>query len=148
VWFVVVVGLALLVVAVSVALFAWRRMRLLRAGGVDVAMRVRKKDGGRGWHLGVAHYRGEEFTWYRALSLRSGPNRVLNRRNVEIATRREPSLAETYTMPTGSTVLTVTGLTVAGLESNVELAMGPDALTGFLSWLESAPPGKSVPWAS
>jgi hypothetical protein len=25
--------------------------------------------------------------------------------------------------------------------------MGPDALTGFLSWLESAPPGR-LPWAS
>ena len=30
----------------------------------------------------------------------------------------------------------------------VEIAMGPDALTGFLSWLESAPPGRSIPWAS
>ncbi|MGH6656074.1 MAG: DUF2550 family protein, partial [Actinocrinis sp.] len=26
----------------------------------------------------------------------------------------------------------------------VELAMSPDALTGFLSWLEAAPPGQNV----
>jgi hypothetical protein len=32
---------------------------------------------------------------------------------------------------------------VAGDE--VELAMGRDTLTGFLSWLESAPPGSNVP---
>jgi hypothetical protein len=25
------------------------------------------------------------------------------------------------------------------------LAMGRDTLTGFLSWLESAPPGRNVP---
>jgi hypothetical protein len=31
--------------------------------------------------------------------------------------------------------------------TEVEIAMGPDALTGFLSWLESAPPGR-LPWAS
>lgn len=141
VWVIVVAGLALVVAALAVALLAWRRHHLLHAGGVDVAMRVGV--GGRGWHLGVAHYRGEEFAWYRALSLRSGPSWVLNRSSVEIASRREPSTAETYTMPSGSTVLGVTGL-----GRDVELAMGPDALTGFLSWLESAPPGKSVPWAS
>jgi hypothetical protein len=32
--------------------------------------------------------------------------------------------------------------------NSVELAMGADTMTGFLSWLESAPPGRSVPWAS
>ena len=142
-WFLAVLGLVLVVGLLCVALFTWRRLWELRTGGIDVALRTRKDDRGRGWHLGVAHYRGEDFAWYRVLSLRSGPNWVLNRRMVEIATRREPSLAEKYTMPSGSTVLDLKG---PGRE--LELAMGPDALTGFLSWLESAPPGKSVPWAS
>jgi hypothetical protein len=31
-----------------------------------------------------------------------------------------------------------------GAGSNVELAMGEAALTGFLSWLEAAPPGQPV----
>ncbi|MGW1677766.1 DUF2550 domain-containing protein [Saccharopolyspora sp. NPDC002376] len=140
VWFVVALGL-LLVAVLVVAGLAWRRLRELRAGGIDVALRVSKDGAGRGWHLGVAHYRGEEFAWYRVLSLRSGPNWVINRRNVEIAQRREPTMAEAYAMPTGSTVLDLTG-------PDLELAMGRDALTGFLSWLESAPPGRSVPWAS
>jgi hypothetical protein len=30
----------------------------------------------------------------------------------------------------------------------IEIAMGPGALTGFLSWLESAPPGRRLPRAS
>lgn len=143
VWFVAGAVLVLLVAASVVGLLAWRRMRELRAGGIDVALRGRKDERGRGWHLGVAHYRGEEFVWYRVLSLRSGPNWVLNRNEVEIATRREPSMAEAYAMPPGATVLEL-----AGAERTLELAMGSDALTGFLSWLESAPPGKSVPWAS
>src|SRR5437870_5128728 len=85
-----------LVVGSGVVLLAWQRVRALRTGGVDVALRAREGDRGRGWHLGVGHYRGEEFVWYRVLSLRSGPNWVLNRRDVEIATRREPLTAETY----------------------------------------------------
>ncbi|MCC5697686.1 DUF2550 domain-containing protein [Klebsiella pneumoniae] len=39
-------------------------------------------------------------------------------------------------------------MNLAGHGPQLELAMGRDALTGFLSWLESAPPGRSVPWAS
>lgn len=135
--------LLLAVAAAAVALLAWRRLRELRAGGIDVALRAHRDPRGRGWHLGVAQYRGEEFVWFRVLSLRSGPNRVLNRRDVEIARRRDPSLAESYAMPHGATVLDLAG----GVQS-VELAMGEDALTGFLSWLESSPPGRSVPWAS
>jgi hypothetical protein len=30
----------------------------------------------------------------------------------------------------------------------LEIAMDTEALTGFLSWLESSPPGRAVPWAS
>ena len=46
--------------------------------------------------------------------------------------------------PAGATVLCCRGEGGAA----VELAMTPDALTGFLSWLESAPPGSAIPWAS
>lgn len=133
----------LLVAALAVWLLALRRMRELRAGGIDVALRARQDERGRGWHLGVAHYRGEEFAWYRVLSLRAGPNWVLNRCDVEIKRRREPSVAEAYAMPPRATVLEL-----SGAENHLELAMGTDALTGFLSWLESTPPGKSVPWVS
>jgi hypothetical protein len=137
---VVLLGL-LVLVALLIGVLAWRRLRELRVGGIDVALRASKNGEARGWNLGVAHYRGEEFAWYRILSLRSGPNWVINRRTVEIAQRREPTGAEVYAMPAGSTVLDLTG-------PDLELAMNSDALTGFLSWLESAPPGRSVPWAS
>lgn len=142
-WFPALVCLTIAVAGVSCIAVARRRLRQLRTGGVDVAIRTRGGARSRGWHLGVAHYRGEEFIWYRALSLRSGPNWVLNRCSVEIVTRRQPSQGEKYSMPSGSTILVL-----KDPAKELEIAMAPDALTGFLSWLESAPPGVSVPWAS
>lgn len=138
-----IAGLILLGVALVITYFAWRRIRLLREGGVHVALRKRFDDRGRGWHLGVGHYRGDKFAWFRVLSLGTGPDQMLSRDGLEIDTRREPTGPEAYAMPAGATVLRC-----RSTGGEVEIAMGPDALTGFLSWLESAPPGRSIPWAS
>lgn len=135
-----VLGLVLLLVVLFIAVLVGRRLRLVRRGGVDVALRTRPEPAGRGWHLGVARYEGDEFAWYRVSSLRSGPDRVLAREQFEIIHRREPTIPESYAIPSGSVVL---ACRVANRE--VELAMGRDTLTGFLSWLESAPPGSNVP---
>jgi Protein of unknown function (DUF2550) len=138
-----IVGLVLVATVVVVVLLAWRRLRLLRKGGVHVALRGRRDDTGRGWQLGVGRYQGDEFVWYRVLSVRSGPDRVIRREGLEIDTRREPTGPETYAMPLGSMVISC-----HGSDGEVEIAMGVDAMTGFLSWLESSPPGSAIPWAS
>ncbi|GAB1509799.1 DUF2550 domain-containing protein [Actinophytocola sp. KF-1] len=140
----VVVGAVLLLVAVVLVWFTVRRLRALRSGGVHAALRTRLDDSGKGWHLGVGRYQGDEFVWFRVLSLRPGPDRVISRSALEIADRRDPSGPELYSMPPSSHVLR---FREAGSGAEVEIAMGPDALTGFLSWLESAPPGR-LPWAS
>ncbi|MBV8933788.1 MAG: DUF2550 domain-containing protein [Kutzneria sp.] len=139
-----IVGAVLILVAVVVGLLAWRRLRLLREGGVHVAVRTHRNGNGRGWHLGVGRYQGDEFVWYRVLSVRPGPDRVIRREGLEIADRREPTSPETYSMPLGSVVLCCRD----DDGGEIEIAMGVDAMTGFLSWLESSPPGRSVPWAS
>ena len=138
-----VVGAVLLLVAGVLVWFTVRRLRALRSGGVHAALRTRLDEPGKGWHLGVGRYQGDEFVWFRVLSLRPGPDRVISRSALEIADRRDPSGSELYTMPPSSHVLHFREAT----GSEVEIAMGPDALTGFLSWLESAPPGR-LPWAS
>ena len=69
----------LLAGAVVIAALALRRLRLVRQGGIDVALRSRPKDAGRGWHQGVGRYQGDGFAWFRVSSLRSGPDRVLDR---------------------------------------------------------------------
>jgi hypothetical protein len=131
----------LLVVVVVLALLLWRRVRLVRRGGIDVALRLRPSQPASRWHFGIARYHGEEFGWYRLASLRSGPDTVLRRGTVTIVTRRTPAGSEADAVPTGATVLHC-----RTRDGDVELAMAPDALTGFLSWLESAPPGlKATP---
>jgi hypothetical protein len=142
-----VVVLILAVILIVLTLLVLRRLRLLRAGGVHVALRTRIDDSGKGWHLGVGRYQGDEFAWFRALSLRSGPDRVIHRHALEIVHRREPGRAETPNMPLRSRILRFEYLN-GEPAPGVEVAMGPDALTGFLSWLESAPPGRRLPWAS
>ncbi|MFL6123535.1 DUF2550 domain-containing protein [Actinophytocola sp.] len=139
----VMVGAVLLLVAAVLVWLAVRRLRALRSGGVHAALRTHLDDPGKGWHLGVGRYQGDEFVWFRVLSLRPGPDRIISRSALEIADRRDPSGPELYSMPPSSRVLRFreTGM------SEIELAMSPDALTGFLSWLESAPPGR-LPWAS
>lgn len=137
------VGLVLLVAVLVLGLLAWRRVRLVRQGGIDVALRQRPDLEASRWHLGIARYQGEELVWYRVTSLRSGPNTVVRRRDLTIVSRRDPAGSEAYAMPAGATVLCC-----RDEGGGLELAMTPDALTGFLSWLESAPPGSAVPWAS
>jgi Protein of unknown function (DUF2550) len=139
----VATGAGLLVVVLLLGLLAWRRVRLIRRGGVDVALRSDPDESASRWHLGVARYHGEEFAWYRLASLRSGPNTVVRRGTLAILTRRTPTGSESYAMPVDATVLRC-----RNLDGELELAMAPDAMTGFLSWLESSPPGRTVPWAS
>ncbi|MDV6011790.1 DUF2550 domain-containing protein [Haloechinothrix sp. LS1_15] len=140
---VLVIGL-LITIAAVVGWMALRWRRVLKGGGVNVALRWRYREGDAGWHLGIGRYHGEQFLWFRVLSLRSGPDRVLSRDDLEISRRRQPSGIEIYSLPADATVL--------GCESRsgrfIEIAMGPGPLTGFLSWLESAPPGHQMPRAS
>jgi hypothetical protein len=135
-----IVGLALLLGCTVLAWLAVRRLRLIRVGGVDVTLRrVRASapESTRGWNLGVGRYRGDEFVWYRVISLGAGANVALNRLHLEITDRRRPWSTEENVVPADSTVLRC-----RDGELTVELAMTPDALTGFLSWLEATPPGR------
>ncbi|MQA08103.1 MAG: DUF2550 family protein [Pseudonocardiaceae bacterium] len=142
-----ILGSLLVLLVVVLTLLVARWLRVLRVGGINVALRWRADDSGRGWHLGIGRYHGDEFVWFRVLSLRVGPNQVIRRDGLEIADRREPSSSESYAMPADSTVLRCRPLR-SDASGTLDIAMGPEALTGFLSWLESAPPGRRLPWAS
>ncbi|HKR49009.1 MAG TPA: DUF2550 domain-containing protein [Pseudonocardiaceae bacterium] len=135
------IGLVLLGCGLLVAAQAVRRLWIVRQGGIDVALRSRLHASGRGWHQGVGRYQGDVFAWFGVSSLRSGPDRVLDRDQLEIVERRGPTLPESYAMPTESIVLRCRTDV-----DELELAMREDTLTGFLSWLESAPPSAN-PWA-
>jgi Protein of unknown function (DUF2550) len=139
---VLITGL-LLVICCFLGYLVVRRVRLMRGGGVDVCLRRRPVSAGgdatAGWHFGVGRYRGNELAWYRLTSLRLGPSIVLDRMLLEIVERRTLAEGEVYAIPQADSVLYCRS---GGAE--VEIAMAPGVLTGFLSWLEAAPPGRST----
>ena len=140
------VSILLLLACLCLGYLAFRRVRLMRGGGVDVCLRrrparvsrFRSRDATAGWHFGVGRYRGDELAWFRLTSLRPGPTVVVDRTELEIVDRRTPENPEAYVIPQGASVLLCR---IRGVD--LELAMAPGVLMGFLSWVEAIPPGRT-----
>lgn len=130
----IVVGVLLMLVCLALGWLAVRRVRLMRGGGVDLCLR--RRFAVTDWHFGVGRYRGDEFAWYRLTSFRVGPTVAIDRNDVEILDRRPPLPGESFAIPYAAAVLRC-----RDDDREVELAMSADVLTGFLAWLEAAPPG-------
>lgn len=138
-----IVGLLLLLGSAALGYLAFRRVRLMRGGGVDVCLRRRRAVGdggsGAGWHFGVGRYRGDELAWFRLTSFRPGATVVIDRTALTIVDRRPVTGAESHLIPQARVVLR------CRVENeDLEIAMAPGVLTGFLSWLEAAPPGRTT----
>ncbi len=142
------IGAVLLIVCLCLAYLVFRRVRLMRGGGVDLSLRRRPaavppRDASAGWHAGVGRYRGDCMEFHRLTSFRPGASIALDRTELEILDRREPVGAESYVMPAAAAVLRC-----RSRGADVELAMTPGVLTGFLAWLEASPPGQGYRQAS
>lgn len=131
-----IIALVLTAAAVILFLLAARRFFLLRTGAIDVTLRDGSGSSGRGWVLGIARYSSDQLLWFRVFSLWPTPSRVMTRKQLEIQDRRRPDGTESWAVAPGSVILVCSS---GG--TPVQLAMGEEALTGFLSWLEAAPPG-------
>lgn len=132
----VLLGPLLLLLAVAA-----RRRGLQHAGGaVELSLRLARSGPGRGWSNGVGRFVDDDLRWYRVFSLSPRPRRTLSRRDLEVTARREPRGPEQRALHHGSVVMEC-----RARGSAVELAMDPDTVTGFLSWLESRPPGATLP---
>lgn len=127
----VLVLLAALVVAVVVAFLLRRRFLLSGLGAVTMWLRPA---GNTRWSVGVAWYGGDTLLWYRALSLSVRPQQRLCRAGLRIDGQRRPQPAD-LALPPDVVVLQCTTDT-----GPAELAMDSSTVTGFLSWVESAPP--------
>lgn len=136
-------ALGLLVVLISVPLLVLlARRRVLQHGGgtVDLSFRLKRGTQGRGWVLGVGRFDGDALEWYRVFSLAMRPRRTLSRRDLTVLARREPSGPERLALLAGSVVMEC-----RNASGQVEIAMEPSAVTGFLAWLEATPPGATLP---
>ena len=119
------------VVAVVVAFLLRRRFLLSGLGAVTMWLR---RPGSTRWSVGVAWYGGDTLLWYRALSLSVRPQQRLWRAGLRIEGRRDVG-AQDVSLPADLVVLSCSTDT-----GPAELAMEPSTVTGFLSWVESAPP--------
>lgn len=135
--------LAALVALAFVALFVRRRW-LSRSGAtfecsLRTAAPTRSTPGAtsRGWTLGVGRYNGDDLEWFRVFSFSPRPQHVFHR-SMRILGRRTPHGAEAFSLYADHVVVDV----VLDANRRVELAMGEGALTGFLAWMEAAPPGQ------
>lgn len=96
-------------------------------------------DHGKGWVFGIARYSGDRIEWFRVFSYAPRPRRTLERHDIVVIERRLPVGQEELALLAGAVVLVCSH---GG--RLLELAMSEDALTGFLAWLEAAPPGQRV----
>jgi hypothetical protein len=131
-WLLVVVLVIALACATAIAT---RRTLIERGGSIDCGLR-RRRD--RRWRLGLAEYRPEELRWYPVFGLRLRPQAAFDRRTLCVVSRRPADAVEVTSLGPGTVVVECETGAAAG---RVELALGEDALTGFLAWLEAAPPG-------
>jgi hypothetical protein len=129
----------LLVLFYGLALIIRRRWISRHGGTFEFSVRVRSSRAGRGWILGVGRYSGDLLEWFRIFSLAPRPKMRFVRSDLEYAGRRDAVGAEAYSLYSGHII--VSCHTPGG---PIEVAMSPDALTGFLAWLEAAPPGQRL----
>ncbi|MFF5564741.1 MULTISPECIES: DUF2550 domain-containing protein [Streptomyces] len=139
-----VCGLVVVLVAVGLFVFGLRRRLIQRSGGTfDCSLRWNVPEepdlSGKGWVYGVARYNSDRINWFRVFSYAPRPRRTLERSAIEVLARRAPEGEEELALLSDAVIL---GCTHGGVR--LELAMSDDALTGFLAWLEAAPPGQRV----
>jgi hypothetical protein len=120
-----------LVVIVGVVFLLRRRFLLSGLGAVTMWLRPA---GSARWSVGVAWYGGDMLLWYRGLSLSVRPQERLCRAELVVGSRRAPG-REDHGLPSD-----VVALGCETSEGPRELAMDRSTVTGFLSWVESAPP--------
>ena len=133
-WLLVVV----LVVAIACAVGIAVRRNLIERGGGSIECGLRRA-AGRRWRLGLAAYQPDELRWYPVFGLRLRPAEVFARHALSVVSRRPADPVEMTSVGSGAVVVECD--TGEGAASRIELALSEDALTGFLAWLEAAPPG-------
>ncbi|MCG5436993.1 DUF2550 domain-containing protein [Micromonospora arida] len=134
-------GIGVVVILGALLILFVRRALVTRSGGIiRLSVRVSTMLDGRGWSPGFGRFAGDELRWYRMFSFAIRPKRVLSRKGLAVERRRLPEGQERFSMPADWVILRCTSH-----HAPVEIAMARSTVTGFLSWLEAAPPGAVSP---
>jgi hypothetical protein len=131
------IGIGVLIVLGALVVLFARRALVTRTGGIiRLSLRVSTMLDGRGWSPGFGRFADDELRWYRMFSFAIRPKRVLSRHGLAVERRRLPEGQERLSMPSDWIILRCTSH-----HAPVEIAMARSTVTGFLSWIEAAPPG-------
>ena len=136
-WLLALVLILLVLAAVAVA----GRRALLERGGGTVECGLRRPGADGPWRLGVASYQPDELRWHQVFGLLLRADEIFPRRMLTVVSRRSPDDAEAASL--GPDRIIVECRTGEHAEP-MELAMSVSALTGFLAWLEAAPPSSHL----
>jgi hypothetical protein len=146
----------LLLLALAAAAIAVRRFLLERGGGTiecglrflsgspggsGASSRANGADGGT-WRPGMAAYHRNELQWFGAVGIRLRPTWKFSRRSLNVVSRRLATAPEVGALGPGRAIVELD--TGGASPDKIELAMTPEALTGFLSWLEASPPSSHL----
>jgi hypothetical protein len=137
---VLLLGALVLVLLWLVWVFGRRRWLGRQGGTFDCSARLETSIPNRGWVLGVARYSGDWLDWHRVFGFSLSPRLRFHRAGTTIADQRPPSAKEMLSLYEGQRVVSL--VHTAGDVRTVEIALGGQELTGLLSWLEGAPPGR------
>lgn len=145
-------GTVVLLLVLAAVVLALRRFLIERGGGT-VECGLRKPGGvsadqpasrhGR-WRLGVAAYQLDELRWYSAFGISARPAYTFGRRSLSVVSRRRPDPEEAVSLGPDRVIVQCR----LSSDETFELALAESALTGLLAWLEAAPPGSHLGWAS
>ena len=134
--------IAVALCAAMLGLLAGRRRWLAREGGTcECSLRLRTTTPSAGWVLGVARYSEDRLEWFRFFSYSARPRRRFRRGQVRVVETRDPDPVEAVALYSGQRVVTLEERRGDRVVSS-DLAMGGESMTGLLSWLEAAPPGR------
>lgn len=141
-------GAVVLLVLAGLFAFGVRRRLIQRSGGTfdcnlrwEVSEAEAAEPTGKGWAYGIARYNGDRIEWFRVFSYAPRPRHHLVRGAIDVLERRAPHGEEEQALLSDAVVL---ACAVGPDRTRIELALSEDALTGFLAWLEAAPPGQRV----
>jgi len=123
--------------ALLFVIFFRRRLLMVGGGTIRLQVRVSTMVPGRGWSTGVGQFVGDELRFHRMFSLAFRPKRVLDRAVLVVEQWRSPEGPERLIMAPQWVILRCASPT-----GELEIAMAESTATGFLSWLEAAPPGQ------
>ncbi|MEJ5919497.1 MULTISPECIES: DUF2550 domain-containing protein [unclassified Corynebacterium] len=134
--FVVTVGV---LCATGAGLSLWR-WASLRSKGTQVIMRPLPAGDGHAWRHGVMMYSDSLLNMYKLRSLRPGADVRFSRRDIEIVSRRQPSVVEAGFFDPGLAVIGITSQS----QGEWELALDSSGDTAFVAWVESSPSARQT----